>query len=52
MIPGMISIPIEQYNSLQEESLFLNCLRNAGVDNWDWYDEAVKEFNRINEEGE
>jgi hypothetical protein len=27
-----------------DDVTFLNCLLNAGVDNWDWYDEAVSEY--------
>ena len=34
----------EEYEELLDDSLFLNCLQNNGVDNWDWYDEAVAEY--------
>lgn len=36
----------EEYELLAEDSLFLNCLRNAGVDNWDGYEFAQEEFNK------
>lgn len=43
-----IVIPISEYNALIEDSLFLQCLRNHGVDNWDGYDYAVDEYNEDN----
>ena len=39
-----ITISLEAYEELLRDQYFLNCLRNAGVDNWDWYSEAVDEF--------
>lgn len=30
---------------LEEDSNWLNCLRNAGVDNWEGYDIAIDAFN-------
>lgn len=30
----------EELESVQEDAEFLNCLRAAGVDNWDGYSEA------------
>jgi hypothetical protein len=41
---GTITITEKEYNNLLEDSRLLQCLRNAGVDNWDWYSEALKEF--------
>lgn len=38
-----ITVPLEEYLQLQDDSDFLRCLRNAGVDNWEWYGEAVRE---------
>jgi len=38
----------EAYNQLIEDSIFLDALRAAGVDNWDGYDIAqdmVREWN-------
>lgn len=32
----------EDYNQLEDDSYFLNCLDMAGVDNWDGYEEAQR----------
>jgi hypothetical protein len=32
------------YDKLLDDSDFLDCLRGAGVDNWDGYDIAVEEY--------
>lgn len=42
-----VTISKKEYEELQDNSLFLNCLRNAGVDNWDWYSEVVQEYQQI-----
>lgn len=34
----------EELEELQADSLFLECLQQAGVDNWDGYDYAVELF--------
>lgn len=34
---------------LEDDSLFLNTLESNGVDNWEWYDEAVEEYNQYKE---
>lgn len=34
-------------NEAEEDVVFLRCLENAGVDNWDGYDYAREEFNEI-----
>lgn len=47
-----VTISKKQFDDLLEDHLFLNCLKNAGVDNWDWYDDAIQEFNKIYNEGE
>lgn len=31
----MVMLTKREYDTLQEESLWLTCLENAGVDNWD-----------------
>lgn len=41
----MVEITKEEYVELLEESSFLNCLRDAGVDNWDGYDYATEMMN-------
>ena len=43
-----ITISVKEYNQLLEASNFLNCLIDAGVDNWPGYDEAQ----RLLEDGE
>lgn len=35
-----ITITLEEYNSLLEDSKFMRALEAAGVDNWPGYDEA------------
>lgn len=49
MEPEMITITLDEYNSLKRDAKLLACLENAGVDIWDGYDFAMEEFN---EEGE
>ncbi len=34
----------EFYESLLADSHLLDCLKAAGVDNWDWYEVAVEEY--------
>ena len=41
---GFKVVESNEYEELLDDSLFLNCLQNNGVDNWDWYDEAVAEY--------
>ena len=36
----------KEYQDLVDDSRFLECLRVAGVDNWDWYDAAVQDYYR------
>ena len=44
---GFKVVDAEEYEELCDDHLFLNCLRNNGVDNWDWYSEAVEEYQQI-----
>lgn len=46
-----ISISEEEYDSLLNDSILLNCLQMMGVDNWDGYDEAIEQYNEILEQG-
>lgn len=39
-----VSIPLEEWASLQEDSRVLSALRAAGVDNWEGYDVAMQEL--------
>ncbi len=36
-----ITITKAEHDRLCEDSAVLNALRNAGVDNWQWYDDAL-----------
>jgi hypothetical protein len=42
---SMVTISKKEYDQLVDDSFFLNCLRNAGVDNWEWYESALDEYN-------
>ncbi len=35
---------IELLGAAENELMFLNCLRNAGVDNWEGYDYAIEMY--------
>lgn len=41
-----ITITRSEYDNLVSDSGLLNCLRRAGVDNWDGWDFAIEEFNK------
>lgn len=45
-----ICITKQEYEEMQDEILFLECLRSAGVDNWDGYDYAIDEYHQSREE--
>ena len=45
--PETIEILLSKYEQLVDDSLFLNCLRHAGVDNWDGYDYAQDEYSTL-----
>lgn len=47
MEPKTITILVEEYESLQEDSKFLTALENAGVDNWEGYDFAREIFREM-----
>ena len=34
-------------NAVIDNSIFLEALESSGVDNWEWYDEAVDEYRRL-----
>lgn len=40
---------LEYIRALEDDSLFLNALINSGVDNWEWYDEAINLYNEYKE---
>lgn len=39
-----VTIPKSEYESLLRESRKLRALENAGVDNWEWYGDAMSEL--------
>jgi hypothetical protein len=43
----MITITKAEYDELQDDATLLNCLRNAGVDNWDGWDFAIEEYQEL-----
>ena len=45
-----ITITKAEYDRPRKSELFLDCLSAAGVDNWEWYDEAVQEYNNLLEQ--
>lgn len=44
VIDDTVSIPRNEYNDLLEDSMFLACLEDQGVDNWDGYQPALEAF--------
>lgn len=46
-----ITITKKRYRELLDCELQLNCLHNGGVDNWDWYGEAMDEYRHQKERG-
>lgn len=48
--PGMIEIPIEEYNKLMDDSWKLTCLESAGVDNWQGFDSAMEMYQSESED--
>lgn len=47
---GFKVVESDKYEELLDDSLFLNCLQNNGVDNWEGYDEAVADYHKIRSE--
>jgi hypothetical protein len=47
MAEEMITIPKERYEELVKNSKKLQCLNEAGVDNWEYYDIAMREFRKM-----
>ncbi len=45
----MVSISKKEYETLKDNSLLLECLERGGVDNWEWYGEAMKEYAKLSE---
>ena len=39
-----VTIPMSEYQMLKKDQVLLRCLHEGGVDNWDWYGEAYREY--------
>jgi hypothetical protein len=53
MSVNMVSVREDEYNQLLEDQAFLDCLKAAGVDNWEGYSAACEMFdNQSNEKPE
>lgn len=46
----MVTIPKAEYDALNDELMWLQCLEAAGVDNWEGIDFAHELFEDLNEE--
>jgi len=40
----MVTIPMTEYLSLKEDSLWRSCVEDAGVDNWEGFSYAMRDF--------
>ncbi len=49
MSQELVTITEEEYQSLKEDARLLQCLRAAGVDNWEGWDDAIDIFNEEEE---
>lgn len=47
-----ITISEDEYEQLQEAKMMLDALKAGGVDNWEWYDESLKELLEAKEKRE
>lgn len=47
-----VTISLEEYEDLLDESALLTCLRNAGVDNWDGWDYAMEAYEEYQQSGD
>ena len=45
-----ITITREEYHGLKNNSLLLSILQDYGVDNWEWYDDALDEYKKYIDE--
>ena len=41
---GTVTLTADEYDELVEDQDFLDCLRGAGVDNWDGWDYAIEAY--------
>ena len=42
----LITITKKEYEHLLDAKLRLTCLEAGGVDNWDWYDDAMDNYRK------
>jgi len=45
-----ITISVQEYGKMLDDILFLNCLREAGVDNWEGYSYAYSLYDEVHQE--
>ena len=43
----MVTISKKEYECLLEDADLLRCLQDAGVDNWEGYDHALREYYNV-----
>lgn len=48
--PDTVTIPMSAYKDLRRASRLLEALEAAGVDNWEWYSDAVGPIYREEDE--
>lgn len=49
LVDDTVNIPRGEYEDLLEDSLWLRMLEDAGVNNWEGYDEAFRLYDEYNE---
>jgi hypothetical protein len=49
MEPKTITITVDEFEDLENDSLFLNCLKECGVDNWNGYADAWELYQEMEE---
>jgi hypothetical protein len=40
----MVTISREEFERLNDRDFKLSCLESGGVDNWQWYSEALEDY--------
>lgn len=48
--PKKITITQDEFDALFDSSLQLDYLESHGVDNWDWYGDAMKDYRKAKEQ--
>lgn len=52
MTKGTVTISLEEYESLKDDSFKLCCLEAGGLDNWEWYYDSLKDGGYFTDEEE